>query len=157
MSADCSVVCAASRGIVADDRLVPSSSQGQGSMSCVAEGRVFALNVIYATRSLFPLNATTHVSGLCTSPPSKAKRTSLRTECPTMHVHNQYQGARCEHAHRSLIVLQRRRRRLSSSVVLLYHRVIPVAVSIHLFEDLTTTKAFRYRALPLAGATPYVS
>ena len=103
------VVSAAPSGTVADDGLVSSSFRGQESLSSVAEGRVFALNVMYATRSLFLLNATIHISGLCTSPPSKAKRTSLRRECPTMHVHNQYQGARCEHAHRSLIVLQHRR------------------------------------------------
>ena len=63
MSHDSTVIAAAFRGIVADDRLVSSSSRGQGSMSCVAEGRVFPPNVMYAVRSLFPLNATMHVFG----------------------------------------------------------------------------------------------
>ena len=93
------VVSTTPSGTVADDRLVSSSSRGQESVSSVAEGRVFAPNIMYTIRSLFPPNAMMHVFSPWTSPPSKVKRTSSRTECPTVYLHNQ--RARYEHTHRT--------------------------------------------------------
>ncbi|KAI1781736.1 hypothetical protein LXA43DRAFT_1069823 [Ganoderma leucocontextum] len=51
----------------ADDRFVASSSHGHGSSLLVAGDRIFSPNVLYACRTLFPVDVRMHVFGLLRS------------------------------------------------------------------------------------------